>query len=552
MGTKSNKSKQSETDYVILADKGIFRDLNPNMALFSKGLILAFVVFTLYDVDFAAGVFQATQNWIQETLDWFYVISMCIFVGFVVWLMCSRFGHIRLGKDSDRPEFSYFSWFSMLFGAGMGIGLLFWSIAEPAYHIQNSPFLADGTANTMAGANTAMQTTFLHWGLHGWAVYVIVGLALAYFAYRHDLPLTIRSALYPLFGDKIFGWRGHIADLLAVFGTLFGVATTLGLGAGQINAGLNYMFDVPVGTVPQVIIIGVVSVIATLSAVSGVGRGIKILSEVNMWLSIVLITVFLLAGPTVFLLGFFVTNLGDYLVNVIPMGFWVDPDPEGQWQGWWTVFYWGWWIAWAPFVGMFIARVSKGRTIREFCLGVLLVPTLVTFLWMSVFGGTGMFMELFADGGFGTGGVITAVNEDISKPLFVVIENLDLGILTQFVAFISVILIITYFVTSSDSGTLVITTMVSMGSETPPTGYRIFWGLGEGAVAAALLLAGGLKALQTASLAAGLPFAFIIFLMMFSLIRALKNDIDGGHVKDVAPEEHTDRTDHYISILNNR
>lgn len=550
MGIKSNRS---DTDYVILANKGVFRDLNPNMALFSKGLILAFVIFTLYDVDFAASTFSGMQSWIQDSLDWFYVLSMCVFVGFTFYLMCSRYGHIRLGKDNDRPEFSYFSWFSMLFGAGMGIGLLFWSIAEPSYHIQNSPFLADGAANTMEGANVAMQTTFLHWGLHGWAVYVIVGLALAYFAYRHELPLTIRSALYPIFGDKIFGWRGHIADLLAVFGTLFGVATTLGLGAGQINAGLNYMFGVEIGIIPQVIIIGVVSVISTISAVSGVGRGIKILSEVNMWLSILLIIIFLFAGPTVFLLGFFVTNLGDYIVNMIPMGFWVDPDPTRQWQGWWTVFYWGWWIAWAPFVGMFIARVSKGRTIREFCLGVLLVPTLVTFFWMAILGGTSMHMELFAEGGFGTAGVINAVNEDISKPLFVVIENLNLGILTQFVALISLILIITYFVTSSDSGTLVITTMVSMGSETPPTGYRVFWGLSEGVVAAVLLLAGGLKALQTASLAAGLPFAFIIFMMMYALIKALRADFKGvQQIREIAPHEHTDRTDHYISILNNR
>lgn len=550
MGTKA---KSSDTDYVILADKGMFRDLNPNMALFSKGLILAFVAFTLYDVDQAASLFSSMQSWIQTNLDWFYVLSMCIFVGFTFYLMCSKYAGIRLGKDHDRPEFSYFSWLSMLFGAGMGIGLLFWSIAEPAYHIQNNPFLAPNTANTMAGADTAMQVTFLHWGLHGWAVYVIVGLALAYFTYRHELPLTIRSALYPIFGDKIFGWRGHVADLLAIFGTLFGVATTLGLGAGQINAGLHYMFGIDVGTVEQVIIIAVVSVIATISAVSGVGRGIKILSELNMWLSIILISIFLIAGPTVFALGFFVTNLGDYIINFIPMGFWVDPDPAGQWQGWWTVFYWGWWIAWAPFVGMFIARISKGRTIREFCLGVLIVPTLITFLWMSIFGGTGLFMELFADAGFGTGGVIAAVNEDISKPLFVVIEQLGMGWFTPTVVFISVILIITYFVTSSDSGTLVITTLVSMGNENPPSSYRIFWGLSEGAVAAVLLLAGGLKALQTASLAAGLPFAFIIFMMMYALIKSLRADFEGvQQIREIAPEKHTYRTNHYISILNNR
>ncbi|MFD1383272.1 BCCT family transporter [Rhodanobacter aciditrophus] len=544
-------SKHSDTDYVIVADQGLFRDVNPPMAMLSKFVILAFVLFTISDVELAGSIFSGMQNWIQSTLDWFYIASMCIFILFIFWLMTSKYGNIRLGRKDERPEFSYFSWFSMLFGAGMGIGLLFWSIAEPMYHIQSNPFLAEGTANTMAGAYTAMQVTFLHWGLHGWAVYVIVGLALAYFTFRHNLPLTIRSALYPLFGDEIFGWRGHIADILAVFGTVFGVATTLGLGAGQINAGLNYLFDVPIGTTSQVWIIGVVSVVATVSAVTGVGKGIKILSEMNMWLSVILITVFLVAGPTVFLLGFFVTNVGEYVANFIPMGFWVDPDPEGQWQGWWTVFYWGWWIAWAPFVGMFIARVSRGRTIREFCLGVLLVPTLVTFFWMSIFGGTGMYMELFADGGFGTGAVMNAVNENISKPLFVVIEQLDLGLLTNIVALISIVLIITYFVTSSDSGTLVITTLVSMGSNEPPHSYRIFWGMGQGAVAAVLLLAGGLKALQTASLAAGLPFAFIMFLMMWSLVKALKADHEDLHVTELAPLKNTNRTDHYISQVQN-
>lgn len=524
-------------DSALVGQHGLFRDVNPPMATLSKSIILAFVLFTVADVDFAAKVFSATQHWIQSNLDWFYILSMCLFIGFTFWLMLSKYGSIRLGKDFDEPEFSYFSWFSMLFGAGMGIGLLFWSIAEPTYHMQSNPFLAPDTANTIAGANTAMQVTFLHWGLHGWAVYAIVALALAYFSYRHDLPLTIRAALYPVFGHKIYGWRGHLADLLAVFGTVFGVATTLGLGAGQINAGLHYMFGLPIGTTTQVFIILVVSVVATLSAVSGVGKGIKILSELNMWLSILLISIFVLAGPTVFLLGFFITNLGDYLVNFIPMGFWVDPAPDGQWQGWWTVFYWGWWIAWAPFVGMFIARVSKGRTIREFCLGVLLVPTLVTFFWMSIFGGTGMFMELFADGGVGTGGIINAVNEDISKPLFVVIEQLNLGIFTKIVAFISTVLIITYFVTSSDSGTLVITTLISMGKEEPPVSYRIFWGMSEGVVAAVLLIAGGLKALQTASLAAGLPFAFIIFLMMYSLVKALKADAQGLGILDIAPNQ---------------
>ncbi len=503
----------------VTGASGIFRDVNPPMATMSKLIILGFVLAGALAPETVGSVFDGLQQWIQGTLGWYYILSMCIFMFFVFWMIGSKYGDIRLGKDDERPEFSTFSWFSMLFGAGMGIGLLFWSIAEPMYHFQANPFLAEGEALTMAGANKALQVTFLHWGLHGWAVYVIVGMALAYFSYRKGLPLTIRASLYPILGDRIFGPWGHAADLLAIFGTVFGVATTLGLGAGQITAGLNYLFGVPDTAWVRFALIMSISAIATLSAVSGVGRGIKILSEMNMWLSILLITIFLAVGPTVFVLGLFVTNVGDYMINFIPWGFWVDPDPERQWQGWWTIFYWGWWIAWAPFVGMFIARVSRGRTIREFSIGVLVVPTVITLFWMTVFGGTALHQELY-----GTGGIIEAVNQDIAKPLFTTIENLGVGFFGNVISFICLILIITYFVTSSDSGTLVVTTLISMGKENPPTSYRIFWGMGEGAVAAVLLYSGGLKALQTASLAAGFPFSIIMFIMMWGLVRALGNE----------------------------
>ncbi|MHA7777571.1 BCCT family transporter [Roseibium sp. M-1] len=501
------------------------------MATLSKAIIIGFVAAGVLAPEAMGSFFTAVQSWINSNLNWYYIVSMALFIFFVFWLIFSRYGSIRLGRDEDRPEFSTFAWFSMLFGAGMGIGLLFWSVSEPIYHIQNNPFLEEGQANTLAAANIAMQVTFLHWGLHGWAVYVIVGMALAYFSYRKGLPLTIRASLYPILGDRIYGGWGHAADLLAVFGTVFGVATTLGLGAGQILAGLNHLFGVPDDPWVKYLLIMIISAIATLSAVSGVGRGIKILSELNMWLSIFLITVFVIVGPTVFVLGFFVTNLGEYIIGFIPMGFWVDPDPEAQWQGWWTVFYWGWWIAWAPFVGMFIARVSRGRTIREFAVGVLIVPTLITFFWMAVFGGTAIHQELM-----GPGGIVAAVNEDISKPLFLVIENFGLGFLGSFLSLVALVLIITYFVTSSDSGTLVVTTLISMGREEPPVSYRIFWGFGEGAVAAVLLASGGLKALQTASLAAGLPFSIIMFIMMWGLVRSLMNETLLGKLADVPAE----------------
>lgn len=502
-----------------LGTRGLFKDVNPPMATLSKLIIISFVAAGVIAPDVVGRFFSAIQDWINVNLSWYYILSIAIFIAFVFYMISSRFGSIRLGKDSDRPEFSNLTWFSMLFGAGMGIGLLFWSVSEPMYHVQNAPFLKEGEANSMSGAVTAMQVTFLHWGLHGWAVYVIVGMSLAYFAYRKDLPLTIRASLYPILGDRIYGFWGHLADLLAIFGTVFGVATTLGLGAGQIQAGLNHLFGVPMDPWVKYLLIMAISAIATLSAVSGVGKGIKILSETNMWLSIFMIVTFVIVGPTVFLIGFFITNVGEYIVNLIPMGLWVDPDPTRGWQGNWTVFYWGWWIAWGPFVGMFIARVSRGRTIREFAVGVLIVPTLITFFWMAIFGGTALYQEFVQNGG-----IIAAVNEDISKPLFLIIENFGLGFFGSIMSFFALILIITYFVTSSESGTLVVTTLISMGKEEPPVTYRVFWGFGEGAVAAVLLASGGLRALQTASLAAGLPFSFIMFIMMWGLYRSLKQE----------------------------
>ncbi len=505
-----------------IASKGIFKDVNPPMATLAKLIVVVFLVAGASAPKAMGSFFNGLQGWISTNLGWYYILAMCLFMFFVFFLIVTPYGRIRLGDDDARPDFGNFAWFSMLFGAGMGIGLLFWSVAEPMYHIQNSPFLAEGAETSTAGMVPAMQTLWLHWGLHAWAVYVIVGMALAYYSYRKGLPLTIRASLYPLLGERIYGPIGHTIDLLAIFGTVFGVATTLGLGAGQINAGLNYIFGVPDTLAVKIWLIMGISIVATLSAVSGVGRGIKWLSVLNMWLSIILITLFVIVGPTVFLLGFFVTNLGEYASNFIPWGAYVGSGDDANWQGWWTVFYWGWWMAWAPFVGMFIARVSRGRTIREFCVGVLVVPTLITFFWFAIMGGTGLHQEFVQEG---SAGIIAAVNEDISRPLFLVIENLDVGFLGTIMSLMALILIVTYFVTSSDSGTLVVTTLISMGKEHPPVSYRVFWGIGEGAVAAILLYAGGLKALQTASLALGAPFSIIMFLMMYSLLKSFREEL---------------------------
>jgi len=356
---------------------------------------------------------------------------------------------------------------------------------------------------------------------------VDIGLCLAYFGYRKKLPFTLRSALYPIIGDKIYGPIGHAVDLLAVFGTVFGVATSLGLGVSQMATGLNVLFGVDPGLTTQVILIVIISIVATMSAVSGVGNGIRIISEWNIYLSIVLVAFFLFGGPTKWLLGFFVTSIGDYLWNVVRMGFWTAGEAgDRAWQGGWTIFYWGWWISWAPFVGMFIARISRGRPIREFMVGVMFVPTTIAFFWLCIFGGNALHMELNASGGVGTAGILDLIrNWSLPAGLYGTIERMtDVGWLTWAMSALATFLRATWFITSSDSGTLVITTMLSMGDDNPPQKFRIIWGMGEGFVAAVLLMAGGLKALQTASIAAALPVSVIMLMMTCGICKSLKED----------------------------
>ncbi len=517
----------------LMPESGIFAGVHPVMAVGAGVLVMAFVLFTVIDPDYAGSLYSAAKSFIASDLAWYYIGLISFFLFFAIWLVFSRYGDIRLGKDSDRPEFSNFSWFSMLFGAGIGIGILFWSIAEPIYHFQSNPFISDGQKMTVEAAQVAMRISIFHWGLHGWGLFAVIGLVLAYFAYRKGLPLSIRSSLYPIFGDRIYGPIGHAADLLAVFGTVFGIATSLGLGAQQMNAGLDYLLGFEVSTTHQVMLIAVISVIATASVLTGVNRGIRILSELNMQLTMVILALFIIFGPTAYVLGAFFTNSGDYLFHAIELGLWVDPDPQSQWQGWWTVFYWGWWIAWAPFVGMFIARISKGRTIREFVLGVLIAPTILSTFWITVFGNTAMFIELFGDGG-----VTAAVNEDITMALFKTIELMSAGeIVTILMAGICTVMLVTYFVTSADSATLVICTLISMGDEHPPARYRVFWGLAIGAVAAVLLFAGGLKALQTASIVAALPFSVVAVLATYGLYKSLREEPLPGKWRRTAADE---------------
>ncbi len=522
---------------LMVAKSGLWSGLHPGMAMASKLMVLAFVVFTVLNVELANAIYSTVRRWIEATLSWYYVLTICVMLFASVYLMVSRHGSVRLGSDDARPEFSMFSWLAMLFSAGLGIGILFFSIYEPLFYFDttetsgypNNPHAdhAGALVGDERRAAHAMRVAYFHWGFHAWAVYVIVGLCLAYFGFRKKLPLTLRSALYPIIGDRIYGPVGHAVDLLAVFGAVFGIATSLGLGAGQIAAGLNELFGVEPDLATEILVILVISAVATLSAVSGIGRGIRIISEWNIYISIVLLAFFLFCGPFEWLMGFFVTTVGEYLWNLVPMGFWTAAAPgNAAWQGDWTVFYWSWWIAWAPFVGMFIARISRGRTIREFTIGAMFVPTAMGMAWICIFGGNALHMELYADGGVGTAGVLDRVRGGQPEAaLYATINAIsDIGWLTWTMAALATFLLATWFITSSDSCTLVVATMLSLGDDHPPQRFRVLWGAAEGLVAAVLLMAGGLSALRAASIAAALPVSIVLLAMTFGVIKSLAED----------------------------
>jgi len=521
--------KQRSVPDNLVAKSGFFAGMNSLMAIASMIMILGFVGFTIYDVEFANGIFTKMKDFIIGTLDWYYVLVMSSILIFVIWLMFSRFGKVRLGKDDDTPDFSTFSWVCMLFSAGLGSGLIYWGVAEPIFHIQDNPFLGmEGVKpNSVEAAVVALRVTIFHWGLHGWALYVLVGLSLAYFSYRNDLPLTLRTALYPVLKDRIYGGWGHAIDLIGVFGTIFGLATSLGMGVVAINAGMENLIGLANNTPNQLILIAIITALGTTSAATGVSKGVRILSEMNVWLSLLLLVAFLVLAPTAFIMGLLITSTGDYLWNVIPMGFWIDSQLGRDWQSWWTIFYWGWWIAWCPFVGLFIARISKGRTVREFCSCVLLVPSLVVLIWMCVFGGGSIGIDILNNGG-----VMEAVNADYSLGVFKAFEGMGVSWLVFPLTCLTTFLLVSWFVTSSDSGTLVMCTMLSMGDEHPPVKFRIFWGAISGVVAGVLLLAGGLNALQTASIVAGLPISVVLVIMAYGVVKALKKDYPVVSVED--------------------
>ena len=482
--------------------------------LTSACLIILFSAYGGAFSDHAAATFASIQSWLVTYMGWFYMGVVALFFIWIIYLACSKYAHIKLGPDDSSPDYSYASWFAMLFSAGMGIGLLFFGVAEPITHF-NSPPVGEG--NTVEAAQNAMLFTYFHWGLQAWTTYIVVGLSLAYFSYRHGLPLTMRSALYPIIGERVHGRIGHSVDVFAVLGTMFGVATSLGIGAMQINAGLNYLFQVNISEVTQVLIIAVITGFATISVVSGLDAGIRRISELNIVLAILLLTFILLAGPTAQLLGSFIQNIGNYLSNMTSLTFNLYAYQPNEWMGEWTLFFWAWWISWSPFVGIFIARISKGRTIREFILGVLLVPTGFTFLWLSIFGNSALFIELGGDGG----AISAATLNQMPTALFVLLEQLPW---TTIVSMVAVLLIVTFFVTSSDSGSLVIDTITSGDNKDSATWQRLFWAVSQGIVASVLLVGGGLAALQAATLSSALPIAFIMILMCLGLARKLKTE----------------------------
>ncbi len=490
--------------------------VNPPVFIGAGGLCLLFVLFAIITPDAAETLFSAIQSWVIHTAGWFYVLAVALFLIFVLGLTFSDYGRIKLGPDHSEPDYSYLSWFAMLFSAGMGIGLMFFGVAEPIMHTMTPP---QAEAGSIDAAREAMRITFFHWGMHAWAIYAVVALSLAYFAFRHNLPLTIRSAFYPLIGERIYGPIGHAVDIFAVLGTLFGVATSLGFGVMQVNAGLQYLFDIPVGVGTQILLIAGITSLATISVVMGLDGGIRRVSELNLILAVVLLMFVLVAGPTVYLLQTYVQNIGHYISGLVETTFKLYAYEPNDWIGGWTLFYWGWWIAWSPFVGMFIARVSRGRTIREFVIGVLLVPVGFTFLWMTVFGNTAIHMVLQQ----GIVELAQAVSADTSVALFQFFEHLPLTTISSFLA---TILVVTFFVTSSDSGSMVVDMLTSGGSDDDsPVWQRIFWSVTEGVIAASLLVAGGLAALQTATIASALPFTAIMLLMCWGLLKALRLEI---------------------------
>ena len=521
------------------ATSGVFKGLNPTVTIISKVLVISFVLFCVLQAEQAGKTFEMISSILLQNAKWFYLGLLTLILGFLFYLMISRFGLIRLGKDDEKPEFSFVGWISMLFSGGMGVGLVFWSAAEPMWHYASNPFTPSFSDES---ASMAMQLTFFHWGLHPWAIFCMTALALAYFSYRKGLPFSLRSILYPLIGDRIYGPIGHTVDILTIAITAFGVAQSLSMSVLQINSGLNQVFSLPNSLSLQFLMLAVLCGIATISVIMGINRGMQRLSELNMILAILLIVILLSIGPTRYLLNTLLESTGNYAQNIISMSLWSDTQKDSGWQNWWTAFYWPWWMTWGPFVGMFIARISRGRTIRELIAGALLVPTLVTAIWMSIVGGSALKVEqnarhayekevatLVKEGksapeAFKGGPIVKATQEDNTQALFTMFNSLDSATLGQALSIIACLLLATFLITSTDCGTHVLCYMDAEGATETPIRIRIVWGTLIAIIAGVLLYAGGLKAIQSASIIAGFPISIFLAIMSVTLFKSLRRE----------------------------
>lgn len=510
-----------DTDYEIGQDnlKVLGMDIHNPVFWISAVLILVFVIGTIMFPQAANEALGGAKSWSIDNFDWLFMLGGNVFVLFSLFIILSPMGKIRLGGKDAKPEHSRISWFSMLFAAGMGIGLMFWSVAEPvAYYTDWWGTPLNVAPSTPEAASMAMGATMFHWGFHPWAMYAVVGLALGFFAFNHNMPFTVRSAFYPILGERVWGPIGDAIDILAVLATIFGLATSLGLGAQQAAGGLEYLFGIPATTNVQIGIIVGVTAVAIFSVLRGIDGGVKVLSNVNMSLAFVLLMFVLIVGPTLAILGTIYTTTSTYATEIFSLSNWIGREDEKFYSGW-TIFYWAWWISWSPFVGIFIARVSKGRSVREFLIAVMMIPTAVSIVWMSVFGGSAL-EQVQAGVGDLAGGI-----DKVELAMFQMLNELPLAEITSFVA---IVLVLVFFVTSSDSGSLVIDSIAAGGQTRTPSTQRVFWAVLEGVIASALLFAGGeqaLKALQAGAIATGLPFTLVLLAMCVSLYIGLRHEV---------------------------
>ncbi|GAC22958.1 betaine/carnitine transporter, BCCT family [Paraglaciecola mesophila KMM 241] len=522
-----------DTDYQVGQDNIVVSvgpfglDIHNRVFAVSGVMIIAFVALTLLFQAEAEPFFGDIRNWLTGNLDGFFMGAANIFVILCLVLVISPLGRVRLGGTEAKPDYSYLGWFSMLFAAGMGIGLMYYGVSEPLGHFGTAfagPTLENGVrtdyaplagaaGDAVAAQKLAMAATIYHWALHPWAIYAIMALGLALFSFNKGLPLTIRSVFYPILGERVWGWPGHIIDILAILATLFGLATSLGLGASQAASGLHSVFGLPLGETTEILLVLGITALALFSVVAGLDAGVKKLSEINMVLAVLLVAFVLVVGPTIAILTGFFDNMVSYIRYLPELANPVGREDTGFATGW-TAFYWAWWISWSPFVGMFIARVSRGRTVREFIISVLLVPSVACVFWMTVFGGTAI-QQVVVDG------YQAAVNADLPLQLFAVLEGLPLANITSFVA---IVLVIVFFVTSSDSGSLVIDVISAGGKVEAPTPQRVFWCVFEGLVAVSLILGGGLIALQAMAVSTGFPFTIVLLIAAFSMVKGLMSE----------------------------